>query len=128
MQTETTENGTLETWTTEEVAEAIDRGDLVLIDVRTPQEYLNERIAGAMNYPMQEFDPATLPEDGAKRIVFHCGSGKRSETVARKTLASGRARIAHMEGGFGAWKEGGLPHISTDPSTGGPKKVAPAAS
>lgn len=128
MQTDTTEHGTLETWTTAEVAEAFDRGDIVLIDVRTPQEYLNERIAGAMNYPMQEFDPATLPEDGAKRIVFHCGSGKRSEAVARKTLAAGRGRVAHMDGGFGAWKEGGLPHIATDPATGGPRKVEPAGS
>jgi len=128
MQTETTDHGTLETWTTAEVSDAFDRGDIVLIDVRTPQEYLYERISGAMNYPMQEFDPATLPDDSGKRIVFHCGSGKRSEAVARKTLASGRARVAHMEGGFGAWKADGLPHTTTDASTGAPKKVGPAAS
>jgi hypothetical protein len=28
-----------------------------------------------------------------------------------------------MEGGFGAWKKEGKPHLATDPATGGPKRV-----
>ena len=47
MKTETVENGTLENWTPAEVKEAFDRDEIVLIDVRTPQEYGFERIEGA---------------------------------------------------------------------------------
>ena len=37
--------------------------------------------------------------------------------------AGGRNRIAHMEGGFGAWKTAKKPHIGTQMSTGAPTKV-----
>lgn len=126
MQSEKTETGTLQTWTVEEVKAAFEAGKIVLIDVRTPQEYLMERIPGAMNYPMQEFVVGTLPGEAVKQIVFHCGSGKRSEKVARQVLAAGHDSVAHMGGGFGAWKSAGLPHIATDVSTGGPVHVGEA--
>lgn len=127
MEEEKTEHGILETWTPEEVRNAFQRGEIVLIDVRTPQEFLNERIPGAMNYPMQEFDPATLPGEAVKRIVFHCGSDKRSGIVARKMLNAGHPRVAHMKGGFAAWKAAGHFHITTDPSTGAPRRIDPEA-
>lgn len=123
MKTEDCPEGTLETWTPEEVSRAFASGEIVLIDVRTPQEFLFERIPGAMNYPIQEFDPATLPGEAVKRVVFLCGSGARSEKAARGTLGEGHPKVAHMEGGFGAWKKAGFAHITTDPATGLPKRV-----
>ena len=39
-------------------------------------------------------------------------------------IAAGIGRIAHMEGGFGAWKEAGLTYTGTDMSTGAPKEMA----
>ncbi|MCY0147343.1 rhodanese-like domain-containing protein [Hoeflea sp. G2-23] len=121
MKTESAHNGTLETWTPQEVAEAFDRDEIVLIDVRTPQEYSFERINGALLAPMQAFDPGHMPGQAEKRIVFHCGSGVRSKMVAEKCLAAGTERIAHMEGGFGAWKEAGFGYTGTDMATGAPK-------
>ncbi|NND20339.1 MAG: rhodanese-like domain-containing protein, partial [Silicimonas sp.] len=44
MQSEKTDKGELQTWTVEEVKKAFEEGRGVLIDVRTPQEYLIERI------------------------------------------------------------------------------------
>lgn len=123
MKTEPAHNGTLETWTPQEVAEAFDRDEIVLIDVRTPQEYSFERINGALLAPMQAFDPGHMPGQAEKRIVFHCGSGVRSKMVAEKCLAAGIDRIAHMEGGFGAWKEAGLEYTGTDMATGAPKPM-----
>jgi hypothetical protein len=52
MQTETIANGTLQTWTPQEVAEAYGKGEIVLIDVRTPAEYMFEHVDGAMLAPM----------------------------------------------------------------------------
>ena len=126
MKSEKTENGTLENWTPEEVADAFARNDVILIDVRTPQEFAFERIDGALLAPMQAFQPAHMPAQGEKQIVFHCGSGIRSRKIAEQCLAAGEDRIAHMEGGFAAWKNAGLEYTGTDLATGAPKKTKQA--
>jgi rhodanese-related sulfurtransferase len=119
METEETENGTVEIWTAAEVAQA--RGEIVLIDVRTPQEHVLERIDGAFLMGLQEFRPNRLPDQTGKRIVLHCGSGVRSGKAAAQCLAAGIAPIAHMESGLAAWKDAGLEWIGTDLATGAPK-------
>lgn len=121
MKTENVGDAVLETWTVEEVAEAFDRDEIVLIDVRTVQEYSFEHIKGALLLPMPFFEARKLPGQSDKRIVFHCGSGVRSEKVARKCIEAGMTRIAHLEGGFGAWKEAKKPYVGTDVATGAPK-------
>ncbi|MBT9384139.1 rhodanese-like domain-containing protein [Pseudooceanicola sp. CBS1P-1] len=125
MKTETVNGMPLETWTPQEVRAALQAGQIVLIDVRTPQEYMFEHIEGALLMPMSFFTPATLPGQESKRIVLHCGSGMRSDKVARRALEAGLPMIAHMEGGFGAWKAAGLPYTGTDMATGAPKPVTP---
>lgn len=114
----------LENWTPEQVKDALDKGEIVLIDVRTPQEYLLERIEGALLAPMASFDATSLPGQSEKRIVLHCGTGARSKKAGEAALASGVGRMAHMEGGFGEWKKK-LPYIGTDMATGAPKKITP---
>lgn len=121
MKIEESGTGRIETWTVQEVAAARDKGEIVLIDVRTPQEYAFERIGGALLLAMQDFAAAHLPGQTDKRIVLHCGSGVRSGKVAALCVAHGILPIAHMEGGFGAWKEAGLDYIGTDMATGAPK-------
>ncbi|MFP7572066.1 rhodanese-like domain-containing protein [Marivita sp. S2033] len=123
MESEKTENGVLEHWTPEEVSKAFDNDEIILIDVRTPQEFSFERIGGALLAPMQAFQPGHMPGQSDKRIVFHCGSGVRSSKVAGMCLAHGMDRIAHMKGGFGAWKDAGLTYTGTDMSSGAPKDM-----
>jgi rhodanese-related sulfurtransferase len=72
---------------------------------------------------MAFFHPCALPGQTEKRIVFHCGSGMRSEKVARAAIDSGIAKIAHMEGGFGAWKGSKKPYIGTNMATGAPHRI-----
>lgn len=122
MKTEQLDEGELEVWTTDEVASAFQKDDIAIIDVRTPQEYMFEHIEGALLMPMAFFLPEKLPSQTGKRLVFHCGSGARSARVARQALAAGLSPVTHMEGGFAAWKQAGLPHITTDMSTGAPKR------
>lgn len=102
------------------VAKLFDADEIVLIDVRTPVEYAFEHIRGALLAPLATFDTRHLPDQGRKRIVFHCGSGMRSKMVAEKCLAAGFEKVTHMGGGFAAWKKAGLPYIATNPATGGP--------
>lgn len=121
MQSEKLKVGILEHWTAKETAEAFLKDEIIIIDVRTPQEFLFERIEGALLAPMQAFRPDHMPSQRGKRIVFHCGSGARSRMVAERCLSAGEDRIAHIEGGFAAWKVAGLPYIGTDLATGAPK-------
>ncbi|RBI76034.1 rhodanese-like domain-containing protein [Roseovarius sp. TE539] len=123
MKTETIDGGELETWSVEEVSDAWARDEVVLIDVRTPQEYMFEHVEGALLLPMPFFNAHKLPGQSDKRIVFMCGSGVRSEKVARAALEAGMSRIAHMEGGFAAWKKAASPYIGTNMATGAPRRV-----
>jgi rhodanese-related sulfurtransferase len=102
----------IETLEASEVSRLLYAGKILLIDVREPSEYASERIAGALLYPLSTFDASTLPDDVPRRVVFHCGSGKRSLTAAERRLATGQKHAAHMGGGIAAWKAAGLPVIS----------------
>jgi rhodanese-related sulfurtransferase len=98
-----------------DVAQLLRSGRILLIDVREPKEYDEQRIAGALLYPLSSFDNAALPRGNMPQIVFQCGSGKRSLMAARKRLESGASRVAHMAGGLAAWKAAGLPVLPANP-------------
>jgi rhodanese-related sulfurtransferase len=102
----------IETMDVAEVATQLRAGKLLLIDVREPAEFASERIAQALLYPLSTFDASSLPDDGVRKVVFHCGSGKRSFTAAEHRLAAGQRHAAHMGGGIAAWKAAGLPVIA----------------
>lgn len=87
-------------------------GELLLIDVREPAEYAAERIPGALLFPLSTFDASAVPGDVPQRVVFHCGTGKRSLTAAERCIQAGRGSAAHMAGGIAAWKAVGLPVIT----------------
>ncbi|MBW8640497.1 rhodanese-like domain-containing protein [Hoeflea sp. WL0058] len=123
MQTEQLGDTVFETWTPEEVYEALTQHRIVLIDVRTPQEFMFEHIEGALLSPMAFFSAQDLPSQQGKPVVLHCGSGVRSGRVAKMCSEAGVDKIAHMDGGFGKWKEARLPYIGTEMSTGSPKRM-----
>ncbi|AEI96502.1 rhodanese-like domain-containing protein [Roseobacter litoralis] len=120
MKKEMVDSGALETWTPEEVEAALRKGEIVLEDVRKPAEYTFEHVEGALLLPMAFFDPRFLPEDNEQRLILMCGSSARLEMMARKTLQSGAKRIAHLEGGFGAWKDAKLDYVAADMASGAP--------
>lgn len=100
-----------------DVRTMLDAGEIVLIDVREPSEYASERIHGALLYPLSTFDATRLPPDDRRRVVFYCGSGRRSLDAGRRRLAAGQP-AAHMTGGISGWKAAGLPVVRLDPATG----------
>lgn len=100
------------------VARWLAEKSILLVDVREPAEYGAERIPGALLYPMSSFDPAALPDTGARKVVFHCGSGMRSARAVAACEAAGLAIDSHLKGGIQAWKAAGLPVLRSDPATG----------
>lgn len=104
--------------TPEQVAEEMDSGDAVLIDIREANELdQSGSIPGALHAPrgMLEFyaDPNTAyhrPEfDPSKRLILHCASGGRSALAADTLQNMGYSNVAHLDGGLNAWKESGKP-------------------
>lgn len=99
------------------VAEAkalIDRNavsaDLIILDVRTPSEYAQGHIPGAVNLDYYaSFEASLSAFDKTKTYLVYCRTGNRSASAARLMLDNGFAAIYNMQGGINAWISGGLP-------------------
>lgn len=80
----------------------------ILLDVRTPEEFRDQRIPGAVNIPLQSLERrlAELPQD--QTIVLYCRSGNRSATAANILARAGYESVYDM-GGIIAWNAAGLP-------------------
>jgi rhodanese-related sulfurtransferase len=108
----------VETLGTEQAIKLHGRDDVVLVDVRDVRELNRDgRIPGAFHCPrgMLEFwiDPQSpyhkpvFAED--KRFVFFCNGGWRSALAAQTARHMGLEPVAHIAGGFSAWKKAGGP-------------------
>lgn len=104
--------------TPDQVAAELEAGDAVLIDIRESDELRdNGRIPGSVHAPrgMLEFyadanTPYHRPEfDPNRRIILTCASGGRSALAVDTLQQMGFTDIAHLDGGFNAWKESGKP-------------------
>ncbi|GGK43100.1 rhodanese-like domain-containing protein [Salinarimonas ramus] len=111
-------NARIETLGVEDARALHGREDVVFVDLRDPRELEREgRMPGAVHCPrgMLEFwiDPDSpyhkpvFAQD--KRFVFFCAGGWRSALAAATADEMGLTPVAHVEGGFKAWKEAGGP-------------------
>jgi rhodanese-related sulfurtransferase len=104
----------IETLPTADALELHGRDDVVFVDLRDIRELQREgRMPGAFHCPrgMLEFwiDPDSpyhkpvFAQD--KKFVFFCAGGQRSALAAQTAHRMGLNPVAHMKGGFGAWKK-----------------------
>jgi rhodanese-related sulfurtransferase len=111
-------NASITTLGVNEVAALHGKDDVVFVDLRDPRELEREgRMPGAFHCPrgMLEFwiDPASpyakpvFQED--KTFVFFCAGGWRSALAAKAAQDMGLKPVAHIAGGFGAWKKAEKP-------------------
>lgn len=87
-------------------------GEIVLVDVRTPEEFAEGHIEGAVNMPLDQFDPAAVPQAEGKETVIYCRSGRRSEMAAQYLAEATGENAVHLDGGILAWEEAGEPVIT----------------
>jgi rhodanese-related sulfurtransferase len=103
------------------------RDDVIFVDLRDIRELNREgRVPGAFHCPrgMLEFwiDPHSkyhkpvFAED--KRFVFFCAAGQRSALATETAQRMGLKPVAHIAGGFAAWKAAGGP---VEPASGARK-------
>jgi len=95
--------------TPQEVAQGVQEGRLMLVDVREPNETAVERFPGAVLVPVSSFDPAAIPDPAGREVVFACRSGRRSVTASLAAQEQGFPYGSHLAGGILAWKAAGLP-------------------
>lgn len=100
----------------EQVKALIDSDDHVIVDLRDFRELQREgKIPGAFSCPrgMLEFwiDPQSPYHkpifNQEKSYVFYCASAWRSALSAKVAQEMGLSPVAHIEGGFTAWKQAG---------------------
>ena len=91
--------------TPDEARARLQSGDpLVLLDVRTAEEYSDKHIPGAVLLPNEEIGdtaPALLPVKDAEIIVY-CRSGNRSKTASSTLAELGYSNIYEF-GGINTW-------------------------
>lgn len=81
-----------------------------LLDVRTPQEYAEGHIEGALNINVQSDDFQQMAEKELSKdstILVYCRSGRRSMDAAGILTRLGY-RVINLKGGIIEWKEDGL--------------------
>ncbi|MBC9795564.1 rhodanese-like domain-containing protein [Sinomicrobium weinanense] len=78
-----------------------------LVDVRTPEEFAEGHIKGALNlnYDDPDFAAQWKDIDRETPVYLYCGSGKRSTKAAGVLDSLGFEKIFNLKGGYRAWKK-----------------------
>jgi phage shock protein E len=81
------------------------KGDaaLLVLDVRTPEEYASGHVPGAVNIPYDQL-PARIAEVPRDRdVVLYCRSGRRAALAAEVLAGQGYGGLGHLEGDIQEW-------------------------
>lgn len=83
--------------------------DLFILDVRTPQEFSQVRLAGAQLIPIDKLLARIdeLPKD--RPILVYCAVGQRSSQVSNYLARAGYPAVYNLVGGIWAWELRGYP-------------------
>jgi rhodanese-related sulfurtransferase len=109
-------NAQLETMSAADAIQAAQRDDVVIVDIRDPREIAREgRIPGAFSCtrgmlefwidPQSPYAKPVFAQD--KKFIFHCAGGMRSALAAKTAQDMGLKPVAHLGGGFAAWRDAG---------------------
>ena len=85
--------------------------DVIIIDVRTPQEYTQGHLPKAQNIPLQELEKrmGELSAHKNKELFLVCASGGRSHTATQTLLKNGFTKAQNVLGGTRGWQAKGYP-------------------
>jgi rhodanese-related sulfurtransferase len=91
-------------------AEAADRTDATLLDVRETSELADGRIAGSTHIPLGQLPARAFELDPARPVITACRAGGRSSQAA-EFLASQGFEVANLAGGMTRWTAEGHPTV-----------------
>lgn len=84
---------------------------VVVLDVRTPEEFATGHLANAINVDASgdDFDARIAQLDPAKTYAVYCRSGNRSQVAVARMAEAGFTDIVELESGIVGWQAAGLP-------------------
>ena len=115
-------NAEIETLSAEDALALQADDGVVLVDIRDVRELKREgRVPGALHMPRGMLEFWVDPESpyyreifgSGKKFVFFCAGGLRSALATQQLQRMGLKPVAHIAGGFGAWRDAGGP-VETD--------------
>ena len=85
--------------------------DVIIIDVRTPQEYIQGHLPKAQNIPLQEIGErmGELNPHKDKELFLVCASGGRSHSATQTLIKNGFTKAQNVLGGTRGWQAKGYP-------------------
>lgn len=97
--------------------------NIILLDVRTPEEYKQVHLENALLLPVQELSQQSLTAVGLgenakdEEIIIYCRSGARSKTAYDVMNSLGYTNIKSIAGGMTHWEEDKYPFTESGPYT-----------
>jgi len=94
-------------------AELLTEGGPVAVDVRTPRERDQKRVAGSLHIPLNHLGERLeeLPKD--RPLLVYCAGGYRSSIAASLLQQHGFGHVSEIAGGIAAWETAKLPVEAT---------------
>jgi rhodanese-related sulfurtransferase len=88
-----------------------ERKDIVVLDVRTPDEFKEGHIPGAQNldFRASDFKQKLGQLDKSKTYLIHCQAGGRSGQTQKLMQELQFKSVLHLNDGFSEWEEKGQP-------------------
>lgn len=95
--------------TVDAFAAAAQRDGVTVLDVRTPEEFAQGHLSGAVNLDVSsaDFTARLLELDRTRPYAVYCHSGNRSAVAVRAMTSAGFTDVVHLAGGVTAWTEAG---------------------
>jgi rhodanese-related sulfurtransferase len=92
-----------------QASELLQAGRAVLVDVREPQEFAQQRAQGAISRPLSTLGAAPVKPEQGQAVIFTCLSGMRTSMNAARLAAAAEGPCYVLAGGLNAWSKAGLP-------------------
>ncbi len=89
------------------------KGNVQLVDVRTPQEWSTGHIDGALHIDWfsDDFKSRVAKLDKESPVRLYCAAGGRSEEAREMLRGMGFKNVLDLDGGMSAWKKAGAPVV-----------------
>lgn len=89
----------------QQFAEVIANKDVQLVDVRTPEEFSEGHIPGAVNMDVKsaDFDAQIAQLDSSRPVAVYCRSGRRSKLAAERMVNAG-FQVTELSEGILSWQ------------------------
>ena len=94
-----------------DVAERLETGDAILVDIRDSDEFARRHVAGALSRPLSSFETAHLRIAPGRDVIFTCRTGNRTSVNCARLQASVGGDVYVLDGGVDGWAAAGLPVV-----------------